>query len=181
MDLFEAIKNRYSVKLFTGEKIPQSDLDKIKESIRLAPSSFNIQPWKVKIVSDKKTLEELQKVSNNQPQIGTASHVLVFCSINDLTKNKDLLLDYAKNKISKEKYEGYKKMLESYFTKLSPEEFNNLRQRDVYLAIENTLLAATALGIGACPVGGFEPEKYIEILKIPKGLTPILVVPIRKS
>ncbi|GLI22845.1 nitroreductase [Xanthobacter flavus] len=37
---------RWSPRAFTGEEIPQAELNSIFEAARWAPSSFNSQPWR---------------------------------------------------------------------------------------------------------------------------------------
>jgi len=52
MDVFDAIKNRRSVRKFTEETISDSDIEQILEAGRWAPSGLNNQPWKFKVVRD---------------------------------------------------------------------------------------------------------------------------------
>jgi nitroreductase len=178
MAIIELIKKRYAVKDFTGEKISKKFLNQLKEVIRLAPSSFNWQPWKVKIVEDKKTLQELQKRSWNQPQIGNASHLFVFCRTNSLKENNKKLIENLKKNLKKEKVKAFQKISNNYLSKMSKENQERMSERELFLAVENLLLTAVDLGYGACPVGGFEADKYSKILKIPKNLKPVVVVPI---
>src|SRR3989338_1034177 len=84
MEFIEIIRNRYATKKFDGRQVPEDRVAKLKEMIRLAPSSFNIQPWKIKVITDKETKEKLLPVSYNQPQVTTCSHLLVFCANTDI-------------------------------------------------------------------------------------------------
>jgi len=52
--------------------------------------------------------------------------------------------------------------------------------QDTAAAIENMLLAAHALGYGACWVGAFDEEEVRRILSIPHGLRPVALIPIGK-
>ena len=45
-------------------------------------------------------------------------------------------------------------------------------------AAQNLLLEATALGLGAVPLGGFDPAKMRRALGIPKGEEPFYVIPV---
>lgn len=150
----------------------------MKEAIRFAPSSYNIQPWKIKIISDKETLLKLQEVSVNQAQIGTASHLFVFCAYENLNENKDKLLVNMKRKIPEEKLNLFKKMLEGFMQRFTKDEQSRLSERELFMPVENLMLSATDLGYGSCPVGGFEADKYKEILNISDNLKPIVVVPV---
>jgi nitroreductase len=45
-----------------------------------------------------------------------------------------------------------------------------------FIALGNFLTSAAMLGIDACPMGGFEPEKYDEILNLDKqGLSAVVI------
>lgn len=178
MDFLELTKKRYSVKLFSGEKIKTKDLEKLKESIILAPSSFNLQPWKIKIIDDKKTLKKLQDASFGQPQIGSSSHLFVFCSYNNLQERKEELYNLVQNTMNIEKFENHKKIIDNFFKSQTKEELKRISERETFLALENLMLCATSLGYGSCPVGGFQPDKYKEILKIEDNLNPIVVCPV---
>ena len=51
MDFNEIIMNRYACKKFNGKVIPQDKIEELKNMIKYSPSSFNLQPWKIKIIS----------------------------------------------------------------------------------------------------------------------------------
>lgn len=55
MDVFEAIKNRYSCRSYKAEPIPEDKLKKVLEAARLAPSAHNSQDWKFVVVKDEET------------------------------------------------------------------------------------------------------------------------------
>ena len=52
MDLFEAIRARRTIRTFTGKKIPRSDLEKIVDAGRLAPSARNRQTWDFVVITE---------------------------------------------------------------------------------------------------------------------------------
>ena len=59
MDVFDAVKDRRSVREFTNEDVSDSDVDRILEAGRWAPSGLNNQPWRFKVVRDVKLKENL--------------------------------------------------------------------------------------------------------------------------
>ena len=83
MQFKDIVMQRYATKKFDGKKISEDKISELLELIRFAPSALNLQPWKIKLVTDQKLKEELRKVSNNQEQITTCSHLLVFCADSD--------------------------------------------------------------------------------------------------
>jgi len=178
MKLHDIIEKRHAAKLFTGEKISEENLEKLKEAIRLAPSSFNWQPWKIKIISDKKVLESLCKASYDQPQVKTASHLFVFCSFNNLHENNAKLLEELKPSMPQEKFDGFKAILDNALKNMSLEEQERMSERELFLAVQNLLLTATSLELGSCPMGGFIHTEYEKILNLPENLKAIVIVPV---
>lgn len=61
MDVFEAIKNRRSIRKYQERDIEEEKLERILEAARLAPSARNRQEWRFIIVKDKTKREELVK------------------------------------------------------------------------------------------------------------------------
>ena len=85
----EALNWRYATKKFSSKKIVAKDLGTLKESLRLAPSSFGLQPWKFIIVENKDLREKLKTASWNQGQVTDASHLFVLCARTEITE-KDI-------------------------------------------------------------------------------------------
>ena len=81
MNIIDYYNWRYATKKFNpSKKLADSDLELIKESVRLAPSSYGLQLFKVLIIKSKSLKEKLKKASFNQSQIAEASHLFVFCN-----------------------------------------------------------------------------------------------------
>jgi len=178
MTVIDIIKKRYAAKMFTGEKIKSEDLKILKDSIRLAPSSFNWQPWKIKIVDDKEILKKLEAASWNQPQVGTASHLFVFCAINSLTNNNKKLKSSMKKFMPEEKFLGYEKIIDGALSHMDSESQKRMSERELFIPAENLSLVATDLGYASCHMGGFVADEYKKILDLPEDLTPVVVVPV---
>ena len=66
MDIIDYYKWRYATKKFDpNKKIPISEIEIIKESIRLAPTSYGLQLFKVIIIENQLKKEALRKFSYN--------------------------------------------------------------------------------------------------------------------
>jgi nitroreductase len=59
-----------------------------------------------------------------------------------------------------------------------PEASPRWCEKDVMIAMENMVLAATELGYGSCYIGAFEEEGVKSLLKIPDGLRVVALLPI---
>lgn len=83
MDVFEAIKRRYSCRAYEARPIEQEKLARVLEAARLAPSASNQQDWRFVVVTDAETKTQLAEAANNQKFVGTAAVVIVACSNSD--------------------------------------------------------------------------------------------------
>ena len=175
MDFGTIVKERYATKLFDGRKLPDSKVDKLLDMIRYAPSSFNIQPWVVKVITDPKLKEKLTPVSMNQKQIESCSHLLVFCANKDIAGNIDKLEKLMKKAGAST---AYIDIMRSFDKSLSDEQKVSWAQRQTYLALGNALNGAKALGFDSCPMEGFDPQAYAKILNLPSNLVPTALCPI---
>ena len=52
MDVYEAIRERRSVRSYKPDPIPEEVLNRLLEAMRLAPSGGNRQPWQFIVVRD---------------------------------------------------------------------------------------------------------------------------------
>ena len=149
------------------------------EIIRYAPSSFNIQPWKIIIIKDKEKKERLLPASWNQPQITSCSHLLVFCADTNIKENIEGLTDLmVKNGADAAKIEPYIQMMRDFEKKMTKEQKLSWSQRQLYIALGNALNGAKSLGFDSCPMEGFNPDEYAKILELPSNLVPSVLCPI---
>ena len=179
MEFSKIVMSRYATKKFDGKKIPETKINELLEMVRFAPSAINLQPWKIKIVTDQKTKEQLKPAAFNQEQITTCSHLLVFCADPDyesLIKRLGMLL--KKSGAPEEMQKMIMGMAVNFTKSMSPEQKLAWSQAQTYLALGNALNGAKALGFDSCPMGGFDPKEFSRILKIPAPLVPVMLCPL---
>lgn len=78
--LLDLLKERRSVRNFTGEDIPMDIVEYILESGRLSPSGGNEQPWKFGVITDKEIIKKISDIAYNQKWIKSASFLIVLCT-----------------------------------------------------------------------------------------------------
>lgn len=178
MNLKTIMQERYATKKFTGEAIPQEKIDELQEMIRLAPTSYGLQAFKVKVVTDPALKEKLQAASWNQPQITTCSHLFVFCADTDVTRRLDEYKDLLSGKMPKENVENFTGMIANMIASLSEEDIHGWTARQTYIALAHALLGAKALGFDSCPMEGFDAQQYETILDLPNNLKPVVICPV---
>ena len=82
MDVFEAIKKRYSCRSYKDTKIRKEDLEQILEAARLAPSARNFQEWRFVVVQDKQTRETICKEAAKGREFIAQAPVIIVCCAN---------------------------------------------------------------------------------------------------
>lgn len=80
MNVFEAIKQRRSIRSYQDKPIEEEKLLRVLEAGRLAPSAKNLQEWRYVIVKDKDMRKKVAVASNNQYFIAEAPVVIVGCA-----------------------------------------------------------------------------------------------------
>ena len=179
MQFAECVMQRYATKKFDGRTIPTAKVNELLELVRFAPLALNLQPWKIKVIADKATKVALRPASNDQEQITTCSHLLVFCADADYDSlNKRLGELMKKNHVPDEIIKMVTGMAAGFVAGMSPEQRAAWSQAQTFLALGNALNGAKSLGFDSCPMGGFNPMEYSRILKIPGHLTPVMLCPI---
>lgn len=179
MDFKDCVQQRYATKRFDGRPIPDAAVRELLELVRLAPSALNLQPWRIKVVSDPARKEALKPAAFGQEQITTCSHLLVFCANPDydgLIRRLEALLE--KNGVPEETRTAIVEMAARFADAMTPEQRLAWSQAQTYLALANALHGAKSLGFDSCPMTGFDPAAFSQILAIPGPLVPVILCPI---
>src|SRR5271156_4504021 len=74
----DAIRQRRTTKKFKPDPIPEATLKQLIDLTVAAPSSYNLQPWRIVMVTDPDKRAALTKAAWNQAQIATAPVTFVF-------------------------------------------------------------------------------------------------------
>ena len=179
MEFKDIVMQRYATKKFDGRKVPDAKMKELFELVRFAPSALNVQPWKIKVITDQKVKEQLKPATYDQEQVTTCSHLLVFCANTDfegLLGKLEKLMRQAK--WSEEDVKMVMEMSRQFFLAPPPEARLAMAQHHVFLALGNALNGAKSLGLDSCPMGGFDPKEYARILGLPPYLVPTMLCPV---
>jgi nitroreductase len=154
MEVFEAIKGRRSIRFYTEEEVTDEELNTLLEAATWAPSPCNKQSWRFVVVRKPETIEKLYKAASystqNQTFVKKAKTVIVVCTDLDLYKTFP-----------------HRERALSLFT-----------IQETAAATQNLLLAAHALGLGACWVSLFSEDQVKEALNLPKNIRPLVIIPL---
>lgn len=88
-DIMPEIKERWSPRAFSKNKISREDIHKILEAARYAPSCFNEQPWRFLIADNEDTLTKMRSIlyESNQVWANSAPVLILICSTKTFTQN----------------------------------------------------------------------------------------------
>jgi nitroreductase len=78
MDVFEAVEERQSIRVYQDQPVPREKLERILEAGRLAPSARNVEPWHFIAVTDKEKRNTLSK-GRYAKFVASAPLVIVVC------------------------------------------------------------------------------------------------------
>lgn len=173
--LHDALLWRYAVKEFDPTtKLTDEERATIFEAIRMAPSAYGLQPFRVIVIDDSELRAKLRAVSYDQPKVTDGDCFLVFCARTEITEAD--VQEYVDRTASIRSVDVA--TLDSFkasmmgLTQMSPKDAENWSTRQAYLALGFGLEAAALIGVDAGPMEGFQPAAYDEILGLKaKGLT----------
>jgi nitroreductase len=154
--VLQQLQWRYAVKKFDARKIPADVWDILEQSLVLSPSSFGLQPWKFFVVDDAAKRQQLLEDVDRYIQNMSETRSVPIDNLAGLTKMVKGFLANPKNPFTTDEW----------------------ATRQVYIAIGQFMTSAAMLGIDTCPMEGFNPAKYDEILGLPAlGYGSVLVCP----
>lgn len=170
---------RYATKKFdASRKLSDAQVHQLVESIRLSPTSYGLQPIHIKVISQTSLKSELRKESFDQAQITDCSHLFVFCIENNTNESH---VDEYINRISETRdipadgLSGYSGIIKGFLGQKTPGIRNIWAARQTYLALGFLLHSCATLKIDACPLEGFVPDRYDDILGLKdQGLSSVV-------
>lgn len=181
MSLLDNLEWRNAEKSFDpAKKVSEEDLAKILHAISMAPSSWGVQPYHVYVISDQATKLKLKEKGYNQQQYEDSSHTLVFCGRNDLAARVDQYFTLATGGDTEKRKAmvDYENMMKGSLTSKSSDDGMNWAYRQTYLALGFGLAACAELKIDSCPMEGFDPAGFDQILNLPANMKSVATLSI---
>ena len=177
----KVIQDRRSIRHYTEEPVSEEHLTMLLEAARQAPSGENAQPWRFIIVHNPDTRKQLGAIAGGgSGRRFTAEFVTQkmqerFTSLEDEEKKKAIFEKLTSGRVSA-------------FLADAPISIVVCGKKDVWdmpydtsAAIENMLLMATALGLGACwviaPCIDIRDEERLKtLLGVPEGVKIVSII-----
>jgi len=166
LDVPSAIVQRRSIKTFKPDSISPDLLKQLVELTVAAPSSFNVQSWRIVLVQEETQKQALCAASWNQKQIIQAPVTFVFAA-DTAAGEKDLTPILEQGLATGAWNEG----TVNYFRNAIPQFQAGLGDKrreyaikDAMIAATNLVLAAESLGLSTCFMNGWIEEQVKAII-----------------
>lgn len=174
---------RYTTKRFDPSRlVPESDLRELLDVLRLTPSSFGLQPWKFVIVRDPRSRDEIRNCAWGQPQVGEASHLIIFCALTHMDEGH--IAKYISHVaqvrgVERSSLSDYERGMQEFLRSRSSRDLSEWMKRQVYIALGMFLDECARKKIDASPMEGFDASKVDGILGLAvEGVTSVVLCPI---
>lgn len=165
MDAIEAIRQRRAVKHFDpNHRLAADEIKLLLDVASQAPSSFNIQHWRIVNVTDPALRAQLREAAFDQAQVTDASLLFVVC-----TDTKAWEKDPQRYWVHapKEAQDILVPWINPFYSgkeQLQRDE----AMRSVGLILQTLMVGAKAMGYDSCPMIGFDIEKVGKLVNLPQ-------------
>ncbi len=153
MSFYELINLRQSVRKYLNRPVEKEKIEKLIESVHIAPSACNSQPWKLIIVDEPELKSEVAKATFNNV-VSFNRFAVEAPVIAVLVIEKAKLIAQIGGEIKDQEYPQY----------------------DIGIAAAHFCLQAAEIGLGTCMIGWFNEKKIKNLLNIPEKRKVGLVI-----
>lgn len=181
--IIEDLRWRYAAKQYDpSKKLTDEQFDIIKESLRLTPSAYGLQPLKFIFVETPSLREEIKPIAHNQAQVVDASHLLIICAHTNIDEAYiDTYVDRVKEvrNTPAERAAGFSDFLKKNVLSIPNEHVEPWNVHQAYIALGQVLHTCASLRVDATPMEGFNAKALDELLGLDaQGLKSVLLCPI---
>lgn len=149
MNFNELAAKRTCSRGYLSKSVPNELILQLLKAAQSAPSAGNIQPWHFYIITDNTFIKSMYKTVYSSPWIYSAPVLIAVCTDEKLCGHR------------------YGNRGESLYC-----------LQDAAAAIQNILLCAEDLDLGACWIGDFNENNCISALNLPKNHRPVALITI---
>ena len=174
----ETIESRRSVKHFDPNHVmPEADLAELIRLTKLAPSSFNMQNYRLVVIRDKERQKQVRAAAWDQAHVEESSALFIMCA--DITSHLTDPATYWAHApqpvqdilgpMIKPFYEGKDQLIRDEAI------------RSTGLAGMTLMLAVHDMGYDSCPMIGFDAAAVAKIINLPESHILSFMIPVGKQ
>ncbi len=157
-EILEAIFQRRAIRVLDPIEIPEAVRGRILDAARVAPSSFNVQPYRFYWVQSPEMKTRAAQLCMGQSPAETASALIV--AVADIGSILRVL--------------HFWKIIGS--VPVARQGLFKWATKSTSLACENLMIAAEALGLNTCPMEGFDGRRLGKFLGLSSQFHEIVMV-----
>lgn len=176
LSITDAIESRHSIRRYEHEPIPDEDMQEILRLASLAPSAWNLQPWRFHVVTDPNLKQQLQEAAFGQRQVTMAPVVVLVVS--DMEDTLQHLEEILPEGMPPERKQREVETFRGTFEPRSVESRGLWGLTQANIALGFLLLAARGRGYATVPMLGFDQERVKELLGLAPHIQVAAMVPI---
>ncbi|MFP4475825.1 MAG: nitroreductase family protein [Desulfatibacillaceae bacterium] len=175
MDVKQALETRRAVNFFDPDKpVSEDTVRQLVEMAALTPSSFNLQPWNLIILTDPDTKAELRKHAWDQPKVTDAPVVFIVLADRDgwredhptVQKTFEALKEVGQ--MSDEQRDWFLSACRDLYGR-SDEAAQAFACKNTGFFAMSLMIAARQLGLHTHPMDGFDHEAVRKAFDIPEN------------
>lgn len=167
LSVTEAAEARRSIRKYDPTPIPREHLNEILRVTSLAPSPWNLQPWRFVIVEDLTTKAKLQAAAYGQAQVGNAPAVIVLYS--DMADVIATVEETVHPGMHGPKGDAAAADIRATFGGFTEGDRAAWGFAESNIALGYLLLAAQAHGYSTSPMLGFDADGVKAVLGLPES------------
>ncbi len=170
-----AVRQRYACRDFVADHaLAPEQLDLLIEAGRLAPSAFGLEPWRFIVVTDAARRAAVARACLDQPAARTAAALIVVVA---LVAALDPASGYVRDRLAAEaRGQDARPIHAAYRAFHRADSIAGWAVGQCNFAAAHILLQAAHMGLGSCPIGGFDESALATAIDLPPGEVPALVI-----
>ncbi|MBN2908805.1 nitroreductase family protein [Polycladomyces sp. WAk] len=178
MSVKEAMETRRSIRKYAQEPIPREDIEEMLRLASLAPSAWNIQPWRFIVVMDPEKKRELHLAANRHPQVKSAPVVIILTS--DMEDAIAHIEECIHPDMPEEGKQWLKETIPKVFGAQSAEQRGQWGVAQSNIVLGYLLIAIRSLGYDSSPMYGYNPERIRQLFDLPSHVQIPAIIAIGK-
>ncbi|MFH1097862.1 MAG: nitroreductase family protein [Candidatus Desantisbacteria bacterium] len=165
-ETIQTINNRRSIRSFTSQEVSDQQINIILQAANTAPSAHNQQSWRFIVIKDKKKQELANLIVANSNKFPRPASTLLRMAARSISSATVVIIIVNTGSLIEHGVELFKIEKE-----MANDFFRTMEIQSSAAAIENLLLAATALGLATVWLGilFLIKDDVLEFLEEPKG------------
>lgn len=176
----EAIRRRRATRRFDPSRpLDDAALARLLALATLAPSAYNLQPWRFLVVRSEAGRRRLRAAAFNQPKVSEAPAVVIVLGYHTPERSHvEPVVEQMVRRglVSAEGAAEYRGRLASGLGRLPDERRPLWATRSAMLAAATLMIAAESVGIASAPMEGFDPIQVKQTFGIPEDHTVCCLV-----